>query len=232
MNMITAVSPWRLFCLAAAVAAGFPCAHAANPAWPESKRLVVEIVVSPGATLLDFAGPAEVFGVAPTNVAEYLVAATRTPVRLENGVVVVPDYTFATAPTPDIVIIGSQAGPASAQAVAWLRKTHEADHLVMSVCTGADWLAQAGLLGGLVAATHHHAVTSFQKRYSSVRFVGGKRFVQGDAHLYTAGGYTAGLDLALHIMDQRLGRAAATKIAARLEYKGDAWITNEGWAAD
>ena len=221
----------RLLAWLACLAAGLPCAQAASPTLGDTRKLVVEIVVTQGATLLDFAGPAEVFGVAPTRTTEYLVSADRAPIRLENGVVVVPDYTFATAPKPDIVIIGSQAEPASQQAIAWLRKIHAADHVVMSVCTGADWLAQAGLLDGLVAVTHHHAVTSFQQKYASVRFIRGKRYVQSDAHLYTAGGYTAGLDLALHIMDQQLGRPAAAKIAARLEYKGDAWITNEGWPA-
>ena len=197
---------------------------------PGADPLVVEIVVTPGATLLDFAGPAEAFGVSSAQVQEYLVAADKAPIKLQNGIVVVPDYTFESAPTPDIVIIGSQQRPASAKAVAWLRRQHDEDHVVMSVCTGADWLAQAGLLDGLQATTHHNAFESYRRKYPAVGFVDGKRYVQADAHLYTAGGYTAGLDLALHILDQRLGRDAAQLVANRLEYKGSAWLTNEGWA--
>ena len=100
----------------------------------------------------------------------------------------------------------------------------------MSVCTGADWLAQAGLLDGLEATTHHNAFKSYRRKYPSVDFIDGKRYVQADAHLYTSGGYTAGLDLALHILDQRLGRDAAQLAANRLEYKGTEWLTNDGWA--
>jgi transcriptional regulator GlxA family with amidase domain len=196
---------------------------------PGADPLVVEIVVTQGATLLDFAGPAEAFGVSSSQVQEYLVGEDKAPIKLQNGVVVVPDYTFDTAPAPDIVIIGSQQHKASAKAAAWLKRQHQEDHVVMSVCTGADWLAQAGLLDGLQATTHHNAFKTYRRKYPSVSFVDGKRYVQADAHLYTSGGYTAGLDLALHIIDQRLGRDAAQKVANRLEYTGTAWLTNTGW---
>ncbi len=188
---------------------------------------VVEVVVTPGATLLDFAGPAEVFGVMPPHTVEYLVSEATVPFKLENGVAVVPDYTFDTAPEPDIVIIGSQDVAASAAAIAWLRKVHAGRHIVMSVCTGADWLGQAGLLEGLQATTNHNAADAFQGKNPSVKVVRGRRYVQSDPYLFTAGGYTAGVDLGLHIVDMRLGREAARAVARRLEYQGEGWITNE-----
>jgi transcriptional regulator GlxA family with amidase domain len=189
--------------------------------------LVVEIVATPGATLLDFAGPAEVFGVLTGHATEYVVSGQPAPFKLENGVVVAPDYTFDSAPKPDVVIIGSQPGKGSDKAMAWLRSVHAGGATVMSVCTGADWLGQSGLLDGLRATTHHDAITVFQARYGSTKFVHGVRYVESEPRLFTAGGYTAGMDLALHIVDMRFGRATAGDIARKLEYTSDGWITND-----
>jgi len=191
------------------------------------RPLVIEIVATPGATLLDFAGPSEVFGVMPGHAVEYVVSESTVPFKLENGVKIAPDYTFDDAPKPDIVVIGSQAAKGSDEAMAWLRRVHSDGGLVMSVCTGADWLGQSGLLAGLEATTHHHAYSSFQKTFADVKLVRGRRYVESEANLFTAGGYTAGLDLALHLVDQRYGRKAAQEVAARLEYQGNGWITNE-----
>jgi len=188
--------------------------------------LVVEAVATPGATLLDFAGPAEVFGVLTGHAVEYLVSDRTTPFRLENGVVVRPDYTFDDAPKPDVVIVGSQPARGSSKAMAWLRHIYAKGGTVMSVCTGADWLGQSGLLDGRRAITHHNAIQRFQAKYPTVKFVQGKRFVESDPRLFTAGGYTAGLDLALHIVDTHFGRATADEVAHRLEYQGNGWITN------
>ena len=145
---------------------------------------------------------------------EYVVSDDTKPFRLENGVVVAPDYTFDQAPKPDVVIIGSQAAKGGDQAMAWLKRIHAQGGTVMSVCTGANWLAQSGLLDGLEATTHSDAIKSYRAKYMAVKFVSGKRYVESDPHLFTAGGYTAGLDLALHIVDIRFGRPTATELRA------------------
>jgi len=188
--------------------------------------LVVEIVATPGATLLDFAGPADAFGVLTGHAVEYVVSDDTRPFKLENGVVVSPDYAYENAPKPDIVIIGSQPAKGSDRAMTWLRGVHAGGSTVMSVCTGADWLAQSGMLDGLKATAHSDAIQGFAEKYRAVKFVSGKRYVESDVRLYTAGGYTAGLDLALHIMDERFGRPTAKEIARRLEYQGKGWLTN------
>jgi transcriptional regulator GlxA family with amidase domain len=137
-----------------------------------------------------------------------------------------PDYTFAAAPKPDLVIVGSQPAKGTGKAMAWLRQVHAQGGTVMSVCTGADWLGQSGLLDGLEATTHSNAIQTYAAKYKTVKFVRGKRYVESDPRLFTAGGYTAGLDLALHIVDSRFGRATAAELARRLEYQGTGWMTN------
>ena len=73
--------------------------------------------------------------------------------------------------------------------------------VLMSVCTGAAKLAAAELLDGKEAATHHDYVESLGRRFPSVRFVGGRRFVQSDPKIITAGGLTSGIDAALHVVE-------------------------------
>lgn len=215
----------------ATLAAVIACLAVSASANPSDKALVkqplvVEIVATPGATLLDFAAAAEVFGVLTGHAVEYVVSDGTAPFRLENGVAVAPDYAFDTAPRPDVVIIGSQPAKGSGKAMAWLKQVRAQGGTVMSVCTGADWLAQSGLLDGLEATTHHAAIETYRSKYTAIKFVSGKRYVESDPRLFTAGGYTAGLDLALHIVDERFGRATAADIAHRLEYQGTGWTTN------
>src|SRR5436853_1152021 len=159
------------------------CVALSGSASPSDKALikqplVVEIVATPGATLLDFAGAAEVFGVLTGHAVEYVVSDSTAPFHLENGVAVAPDYTFDTAPKPDVVIIGSQPMKGSDKALAWLKQVHAQGGTVVSVCTGADWLGQSGLLDGLEATTHHSAIETYRSKYKGVKFVNGKRYVE------------------------------------------------------
>jgi transcriptional regulator GlxA family with amidase domain len=205
--------------------------------------VVVEFVVTDGADLIDFAGPAEVFNYVrlpghpnDSPYIEYIVSDKMDPVRLvggsfdpakQAGFVVTPDYTFDTAPPADIVMIGGQARYSpTPKELEWLRARHDQKQIVMSVCTGAFDLAKAGLLDNKQATTHHGAFDNMQKTFPTVTIVHGKRYVQSDPNLYTAGGLSSGLDLALHIVDLRFGRAVAEKTATQLEYQGTGWITN------
>ena len=210
------------------------------------KPLVVEFVVTDGADLIDFAGPAEVFNFVrlpgQPNVSPYIayiVSDTLDPVKLLGGTVnfdatksqggftVTPNYTFDTAPPADLVFVGGQARYSPTQKeLDWLRARHGQKQMVMSVCTGAYDLEKAGLLDGKPATTHHDAFAYFQKAFPAVTIVHGKRYVQSDPNLYTAGGLSSGIDLALHMVDMRFGRMIAEHTATSLEYQGTGWLTN------
>jgi transcriptional regulator GlxA family with amidase domain len=124
-------------------------------------------------------------------------------------------------------MIGGQARYSpTPKELAWLRARHDQKQTVMSVCTGAFDLAKAGLLDDKQATTHHDAFNFFQKTFPTVTLVHGKRYVQSDPNLYTAGGLSSGIDLALHMVDLRFGRAVAEQTAITLEYQGAGWLTN------
>jgi len=185
----------------------------------------VAVVLTDGATMIDFAGPWEVFQDvdAPNGGFElYTVSDKKEPIRTSGGMTVVPDYTFANAPAPRVVVIGAQRGSSPAM-MDWLRKmTGEAD-VVMSVCTGAFKLGKAGILDGKQATTHHDFYDEFQKANPKVKLVKSKRFVESDDVISTAGGLTSGIDLALHVVERYYGREVAQRTADYMEYESTGW---------
>jgi transcriptional regulator GlxA family with amidase domain/YHS domain-containing protein len=192
--------------------------------------IVVAFVVSEGAVVIDFTGPWEVFQDAVTPGSAgfqlYTVSATKEPIRTSGGMRIVPDYTFATAPAPRIVVVPAQHGykdPALQEAMLdWLRKSSEKNDLTMSVCAGAFTLAASGLLDGKSATTIHHAWRYLERQYPKINVERGVRFVE-DGRLATSAGLSSGIDLALHVVERYFGREAAEKTAFEMEYQGTGW---------
>jgi transcriptional regulator GlxA family with amidase domain len=193
---------------------------------PASGPIQVAFVISEDATMIDFAGPWEVFQDVmigdrmPFRL--YTVSDSRSPLRTSGGMQVIPDYSFEDAPPPQIVVVGAQSGK-SPKMLDWIRKMTGQSDVVMSVCTGAYRLAQAGVLKGKKATTHHDFQDDFQKKFPDVSLQRGARFVQSDRAIFTAGGLTSGIDLALHIVELYFGRDVAAKTAAYMEYEGKGW---------
>src|SRR5262245_4879641 len=100
---------------------------------------------------------------------------------------------------PDVVLVGAQRGAPGL--IEWLRKVAAEKRVVLSVCTGAFKLAEAGLLDGKPATTHHDFFDRFATRFPKVELRRGKRFVKSDERTFTAGGLTSGIDLALHVVE-------------------------------
>jgi transcriptional regulator GlxA family with amidase domain len=187
----------------------------------ESKPMKVAFVLTQGANVIDMTGPWEVFQ--DTMVGDrmgfelFTVGESNNPVTMTGGLRVVPQYTFANAPHPDIVVIGAQRGASALPE--WLQARAKDSRAVMSVCTGAFKLADAGLLEGKKATTHHEFWDAFAKKFPNVQLERGSRFVQSDDVLFTAGGLTSGIDLALHIVEKFYGREVAERTAAYMEYR-------------
>ena len=200
---------------------------------PERGPIDVAFLISNGATVIDFAGPWEVFQDVmledrgremPFRL--FTVADSRDPVRVTGGMQIVPDYSVADAPSPRVVVIPAmRRTPAVLE---WLRKTSASADLIMSVCTGAFVLAEAGLLAGKKATTHHGFHDRFAAQYPNVTLERGLRFVESAPNLATAGGLTSGMDLALRVVERYFGRDLARRTAAYMEYQGKGWLTPAG----
>lgn len=196
---------------------------------PPPDDLPVAFVLTQGSTMIDFAGPWEVFqdvmltegGGMRHPFRLYTVSDSRSPIRASGGMQILPDYAFEDAPPPKIVVVPAQRG--APQVADWLRRTRKDADVVMSVCTGAFQLAEAGLLDGKPATTHHDYLDRFATRFPNVKLQRGLRFVRSDDVVYTAGGLSSGIDLALHIVERYFGRAVAEQTAIYMEYQGNGW---------
>jgi transcriptional regulator GlxA family with amidase domain len=199
---------------------------------PVKGSITVAFAISEGVTVIDFAGPWEVFqdvmlppsgkdaeGRMPFEL--FTVSDKTDPVIGSGGLKLVPDYTFETAPSPKIVVVPAQRGSATLHK--WLRTITETTDVTMSVCTGAFQLAKAGLLAGKSATTHHDFIDSLTKQYPDVDVKRGLRFVEGPK-ISTAGGLSSGIDLALRVVDRYFGREVAEKTASYMEYQSKGWV--------
>ena len=201
---------------------------------PPAKGVIpVAVAISEGATVIDFAGPWEVFQ--DVHVPErgsdmdeimpfrlFTVSETTKPVRGSGGLQLVADYTFENAPQPRVIVVGAQRGSDALHA--WLRRASEQADITMSVCTGAFQLAKAGLLSGRAATTHHDSLDRLAKQFPDIEVRRGLRFVESNPKLATAGGLSSGIDLALHVVERYFGRPAAERTAAYMEYQGRGWV--------
>ena len=193
---------------------------------PKTGTIPVAFVISPYWTVIDAMGPWEVFqdtGIDGRGAFElFTVAESLEPVTGSAGIKVVPNFTFANAPQPKVIVIGAQAGRAP-EMFDWLKKQSETADVVMSVCTGAFILAQSGLIDGKTATTHHDFFDQFEKKHPKVALKRGLRFVE-EKKFSSAGGLTSGIDLALRVVERYFGRETAEKTAFYMEYQSKGWI--------
>ncbi len=96
--------------------------------------------------------------------------------------------------------------------IAWVAKMATRVRRIVSVCTGSFILAEAGVLDGRHATTHWAAADDFRSRYPNVRLVPDRIYVK-DGHVYTSAGVTAGMDLAIALVEEDLGTELARRVA-------------------
>jgi len=99
----------------------------------------------------------------------------------------------------------------------WIARQRQAGALTTSVCTGAFLLAKAELLNGLTATTHWASVAWMDETFPEVMMVGDQRWVD-EGHIVTSAGVSAGIDMALHLVDLHHGRDVALQTARNMEY--------------
>jgi transcriptional regulator GlxA family with amidase domain len=189
-----------------------------------SERTIV-IVAPPDVTLLDVTGPWEVFCRAALYVSgayRVVVASTETQtiVRTKFGLGITCHCSLQDVdPDADTVLVaGSERGvlaQADPQFLDWLRRRYATCRRIGSVCTGAFYLAHAGLLSGRRATTHWRYLRQLSDQFDDVRVQAEPIFVR-DGSVYTSAGITAGMDLALALVEEDCGAQVAQTVARDL----------------
>ncbi len=189
-------------------------------------RKAVAIVVPPNAQSLDVSGPLDAFLEANRQSAggvEYdvrLISTNADRTVRAGGMSLIADTSIVddNRPIDTLLIAGT---PDYAQAYsseklgAWLRRRAPKTRRYGSVCTGAFFLGAAGLLDGLHATTHWQHAAELAERFPAAKVVPDQIYVE-DGSLYTSAGVTAGIDLALKLIEDDRGRDLALMVARRL----------------
>lgn len=187
----------------------------------------IEILAYRDVQLLDVAGPLQVFASANDGAR----AAGKTPSYAPVVVAAEPRVVTSSAlaleaerlPAVDAALdtlivaggFGVYGACGDAALVGWIRERAKAARRVASVCSGAFLLAETGLLDGRRAVTHWHRCEAFRKRFPKVRLEPDPIFIR-DGEVWTSAGVTAGIDLALALVEDDLGRATALAVARQL----------------
>jgi transcriptional regulator GlxA family with amidase domain len=185
----------------------------------------IAVVALPGVQLLDVSGPLDVFAQANIEAgrdfyALKVIACQRGPIQSSSGVRLLADgvagewservdtLLVAGAPHANRLIL-------SQRMLQWLRTTSVRSRRYGSICTGAFALAATGLLDGRRVTTHWSAVKDLSDAFPSLQIDEDALYVR-DGKLRTAAGVTAGLDLALVLVEEDLGRDIAKRVAGQL----------------
>lgn len=166
---------------------------------------------------LDLTAPYEVFAMIP-GATVHLVAAGLDPIRSATGLMLTPTVRMAECPALDVLCVpggvGVNALMTDREVLAFVRAQSAGARFVTSVCTGALVLGAAGLLRGRRATTHW-ASLDLLAAFGATPVP--ERVVR-DGNLVTGGGITAGIDFALALAEDLVGRSAAEAIQLGLEY--------------
>ncbi len=198
----------------------------------------VAVFIYDGVEVLDFSGPAEVFAVSRGTDEEgtlrskfnvYTVATSKDPIVSQGFLDIVPDYSIATCPRPDIIVLpGGDTGASRKDdnVIQWIKANADETQIIMSVCTGAFLMGDAGLLDGKTATTWHGRIDRLKADFPETEVLAGVRFVD-NGNILTTAGVSAGIDGALHLVSRILGEASAEAAAAYMEY--DKWQREDGF---
>ena len=195
------------------------------------KRLVA-VAAYEGAELLDITGPIEVFNMLNRHLGEdtgsesgyeiVLLAEKSGPFATAAGTKLVADHSwYDFTGRFDTLVVAGSPDQALAQAMAhrdfldWLVSAKIRVRRLVSVCTGAFLLAEAGLLDGRRVTTHWMDLERLRANYPQIEVENDAIYIR-DGAVATSAGVTAGMDLALALVEEDFGRKTALAVARRL----------------
>ncbi len=186
----------------------------------------VELVIFPGANGLDVVGPLEVFSVASKMLASHnqgyqvlFTGETTGPVQLESGLTVNVDQTCQPSSVTDYLVIPGGSAPQqfcdNPARLAYLAQRASKAKRIVSICTGAFMLAKLGLLKGKRCTTHWGYAQTLAQQYPDISVCENAIYVE-DGNVFSSAGVTAGIDLALALVEQDFGSEVAIETARSL----------------
>ena len=198
------------------------------PAMTRAEPKLIGIVGYEDAEALDIAGPAEAFSSAMTRDRDaqprpcyrvIVIGLTNKAIRTSAGIVIKPERTIHDAPALDTLIVpggkGLRVEATSSRVARWVLERAPATRRVVSVCTGIYGLAPTGLLDGRRVTTHWRFAGDVARRFPRLVVDPHPLFLK-DGKYYTSAGVSAGIDLALSLIQDDFGQHTALDVAREL----------------
>jgi transcriptional regulator GlxA family with amidase domain len=176
----------------------------------------IALVLYPKFTMLDIIGPFQVLADVPGHEVAFVAAESGPIVDHTGRAPLIAQKSFAQVTEPDIVVVpgGLDDTELQAELVEWLRAVHPTTTWTTSVCTGAIYLAAAGILDGLDATTHwarQGALERLGAHYTADRVVERGKVI-------TSAGVSSGIDMGLVLLDRLYGPEIAQLVQLAIEY--------------
>lgn len=199
-----------------------PLTEVQIPNYHPNKPTVAVVLGSPLTEVFDFMVPYEMFAMTDAyNV--YAVASDTNVKSLTGGLEIVPHYSFQEmnqllGKSPDLIVVPympmideEKYRPVRE----WIQK--HATTEILSICSGAMNMADAGLLTGKNSTIHWRIVDQVKKKYPETNWIRDQRYVQ-EGNMIASAGLTSGMDAVLHVISSQLGESVAEKIAKEFNY--------------
>jgi transcriptional regulator GlxA family with amidase domain len=197
---------------------------------PKKKR--VGLLLFPNVELLDFCGPYEVFStfrfdenkniLEPSPFEVYLIAEDAGMIKSRAGMAVAAEYSLNNHPPFDILVVpggwGTRKEINNEKIISWIKKVAQKVELITAVCTGSMLLGKAGLLKGKHATTHWRSL-QWMKDELPDTVVEDAFHVVEDGNIITSAGISAGIDMALKVVQKYYGEEVARNTARYMEYR-------------
>jgi transcriptional regulator GlxA family with amidase domain len=187
----------------------------------------VGILIFPEVEVLDFCGPFEVFASARNaddqeRAFQVSIVSERDDiVSCRGGLLVKSHLSFGNSPKFDLIVIpggyGTRTEKDNPAVLDWIRTQNETTEITTSVCTGSLLLAAAGLIDDQPVTTHWAAFDELLGHFPHLQLVNDQRVID-NGHIVTSAGVSAGIDMALAMVERLLGRATAEETARGMEY--------------
>jgi transcriptional regulator GlxA family with amidase domain len=191
-------------------------------------RKSIGVLIYQDVQALDVAGPMDAFAAGTTvngsgrRVPAYevfTVASSKRVVIAESGLTLKPHYTFDSCPQIDTLVIPGGCSlrelPFAEKLAPWIAHKAKRARRIAAVCTGTFALAATGLLRDRRVTTHWRYAKDLSVRYPELHVDANALFLK-DGPFYTSAGITAGIDLALALIEEDLGRVASVRVAREL----------------
>lgn len=192
-------------------------------------QLTLGAIFYPDFELLDVYGPLEMFGNVGPELGIVTVAQAAGPVRSAQGPSALAEFGFEDCPELDLLLLPGGVGTVRElqnEALLGFLRARAADaRIVMSVCSGSALLARAGLLDGHRATSNKQFFALATSQGDRVHWVEEARWVE-DGRFATSSGVSAGMDMALAVIERLFGAERAEAIAAATEYE---WHRDPTW---